>query len=103
MIGTKIMFGDIFVGGFNQGNSTLTPGGPCACTDNDLRMRALDGIKGKLPTALKDQVGSVTFKPVSVFALENLLFPAAQVISLEQAYVPGDLLVVGNFIDKDSF
>ncbi|MBO4269846.1 hypothetical protein [Microbispora triticiradicis] len=85
------------------GNSKLTPGGPCACNDNDLKTRALNGISEKLPAALKDQVGNVTFKPVSVFALENLLFPAAQAISLEQAYIPGDLLVLGKITNKTTF
>ncbi len=83
-------------------NTSLTPDGPCACSDNALKILALSGIKDKLPAALKDKVGGLAFKPISVFALENLLFPAGQLMRFGQAYVPGDLLVLGNFVDKKS-
>jgi hypothetical protein len=40
----------------------------------------------------------VTFRSISVLALESLLFPADQLITMEQGLVPGDLLVVGGFL-----
>lgn len=39
----------------------------------------------------------IEFKAVSVFALYNLLFPTQDFIVMKEAYVPGDLVVLGTF------
>ncbi|KAI6649629.1 hypothetical protein LOD99_6633 [Oopsacas minuta] len=38
-----------------------------------------------------------TFPSISLFALKNILFPDDNLIEMIQAYVPGDLVVFGNF------
>ena len=42
-------------------------------------------------------MAGIQFSPVSVFALYNLLFPADDFIVMEEAYVPGDLVILGTF------
>ena len=79
-------------------SSTLKPDGPCDCNDNDLQIAVLNAMKATVPTTLQKYIQQVTFQPVSVFALENLLFPADQLITLQKARVPADLLIVGSFL-----
>ncbi len=45
-----------------------------------------------------DALNNVVFKVpnISAFALTNLIFPYAKVIHLQQVYIPGDLLLLGN-------
>ncbi|GGA41182.1 hypothetical protein [Dyella nitratireducens] len=82
---------------FSQ-SSDLKPTGPCECNDNDLKIALLKSLGDSVPKTLKQYMQQITFKPISVFALENLLFPAEQLITMKQARVPGDLLVVGSFL-----
>lgn len=42
----------------------------------------------------------VHLKEVSIFNLSNLLFPGKSLIDFKEAYVPGDLLVVGNVVQE---
>jgi hypothetical protein len=82
---------------FSQ-SSDLKPTGPCECNDNDLKIALLNSLGDSVPTTLKQYMAKISFKPISVFALENLLFPAEQLITMREARVPGDLLVVGSFL-----
>jgi hypothetical protein len=75
----------------------LQPTGPCECNDNDLRLRVGQLLRQQVPDKLRDAMGGIQFKPVSVFALYNLLFPAGDFIVMKDAYVPGDLVVLGSF------
>lgn len=79
-------------------SSDLKPTGACECNDNDLKIALLNSLGDSVPKTLKQYMEKITFKPISVFALENLLFPADQLITMQQARVPGDLLVVGSFL-----
>ncbi|ODA40653.1 MAC/perforin domain-containing protein [Desulfosporosinus sp. BG] len=58
-------------------------------------------VQQQAPSQIKTKIQSLTFDSVSLFALENLLFPNKNCIDLKIAYVPGDLLVLGNFIKSD--
>jgi hypothetical protein len=75
----------------------LSPTGPCECNDNDLKIQVGNILQAQVPQKLKDSMGGITFKAVSVFALYNLLFPTKDFIVMEQAYVPADLVVLGTF------
>jgi hypothetical protein len=82
---------------FQQG-SDLVPQSGCQCNDNDIKIALLSSLGDNVPGTLKTYLEQITFQPISVFALENLLFPADQLITMKQAVVPGDLLVVGSFL-----
>lgn len=75
----------------------LTPTGPCECNDNDLKILVGNILKKQVPAKLQDSMAGIKFTPVSVFALYNLLFPTNDFIVMQQAYVPGDLVVLGTF------
>ncbi len=81
----------------NIDNSSLKPTGPCECNDNTLQIRVKDEMKKDIPRAIQQQIAKVTFKPISIFALENLLFPAMNFIQMDCAYLPCDLVVLGHF------
>jgi hypothetical protein len=72
----------------------MSGGGPCGC--DDLQARLNSQIRNQIPGQLVKQL-SVTFSPVSLFALKNLLFPSKDYIALSEAFVPGDMLILGNF------
>ena len=38
----------------------------------------------------------ISIEDVSVFAVSNIIFPEAKVLEFHEAYVPGDILIVGN-------
>jgi hypothetical protein len=75
----------------------LSPTGPCECNDNDLKIQVGRILQAQVPQKLKDSMGGITFKSVSVFALYNLLFPTDDFIVMKDAYVPADLVVLGTF------
>ncbi|MBN1403543.1 MAG: hypothetical protein JW942_03625 [Opitutales bacterium] len=79
-------------------SSDLKPNGACECSDNDIKIALMNALGTSVPATLKSYMDKITFTPISVFALENLLFPADQLISMSQSCVPGDLLVVGSFL-----
>ncbi|HEY0459342.1 MAG TPA: hypothetical protein VGC97_09420, partial [Pyrinomonadaceae bacterium] len=69
-------------------------GGPCG--SDDLQSQVNKQLQGSLPNQVTSKI-NVTFKDVSVFALKNLLFPSKNYLNLQSVYVPGDLLILGNF------
>jgi len=75
----------------------LKPTGPCECNDNDLKIQVGQILQAQVPKALQSSMAGITFTPISVFALYNLLFPAQDFIQLAEAYVPADLVVLGTF------
>lgn len=75
----------------------LKPTGPCECNDNDLKIQVGQILQAQVPIVLQNSMAGITFTPVSVFALYNLLFPAADFIQLAEAYVPADFVVLGTF------
>jgi hypothetical protein len=70
-------------------------GGPCG--SDDLQSQVNKQLQGSLPNQVTSKI-NVSFKDVSVFALKNLLFPSKNYLNLQSVYVPGDLLILGNFI-----
>lgn len=79
-------------------SSDLAPASDCDCNDNDVKIALLNALGTSVPQTLKANMDQITFNSISVFALESLLFPADQLITMQQALVPGDLLVVGSFL-----
>lgn len=75
----------------------LNPTGPCECNDNDLKIMVGNLLKKQVPLKLQDAMAGISFTSVSVFALYNLLFPTDDFIVMKEAYVPGDLVVLGTF------
>jgi hypothetical protein len=69
-------------------------GGPCG--SDDLQSQVNKQIQASLPNQVTSKI-NVSFKDVSVFALKNLLFPSKNYLNLQSVYVPGDLLILGNF------
>lgn len=69
-------------------------GGPCG--SDDLQSKVNKQLKDHLPGQITGKI-NVSFNSVSVFALKNLLFPSNNYIDLSAVYVPGDLLIIGNF------
>ena len=80
--------------------SDLQPATGCHCDDSAIKISLLNTLGASVPTTLQTYMQEITFNPISVFALETLLFPADQLITLQDASVPGDLLVVGSFLAK---
>ena len=66
----------------------------------DIKSEFLKDIKEQIPGQITDKINEMKFNSISVFALENLLFPADKCINLTDAYIPGDFLILGNFIKK---
>ena len=75
----------------------LKPTGPCECNDNDLKIQVGTILQTQVPAKLQASMAGIQFSAVSVFALYNLLFPTQDFIEMKQAYVPGDLVVLGTF------
>jgi len=69
-------------------------GGPCGSDDLQAQVNKL--LQALIPGQITNKL-NVNFNSVSVFALENLLFPSNNYINLQSVYVPGDLLILGNF------
>jgi hypothetical protein len=80
-------------------NTALRPTGACECNDNTLKVAVLNELAKDVPGALEAQLAGITFSPISIFALQNLLFPGGTMITMDQAFVPGDLVVIGHFTD----
>lgn len=72
-------------------------GGPCG--SDDLQSKINKQLKDNVPEQITKKL-NISFDSVSVFALKNLLFPSNNYINLQDAYVPGDLLIIGNFEDS---
>lgn len=46
---------------------------------------------------IAEELGGASIQQVSAFALENIIFPADNIISIGPQYIPYDMLVLGNF------
>ncbi len=72
----------------------LSGGGPC--NSDNLQAIFNRNLKEQLPDQIKNQL-KVSFDPISIFALKNLLFPTKNYIDMEYVAAPGDILLLGNF------
>lgn len=81
-------------------SSDLKPTGACECNDNDVKIALMEALSTAVPEQLQKNMSQVSFKPLSIMALESLLFPAKQLISMSVAGVPSAALVVGSFLAK---
>ena len=72
----------------------LSGGGPC--NSDDLQALVNQRINAQVPSQIAAKL-SFPFQAISVFALENLLFPADNYISFDACAIPGDLLLLGKF------
>lgn len=82
-------------------SSDLKPNGPCDCSDLDsIKIQMLNALADEVPKALKQSMSQIDFTPMSVLALESLLFPGKQLINMSDASVPGDTLIVGQFLPQ---
>ena len=56
------------------------------------------GFAETLAEQISNDLSSLSFQAgdISVFALTNLIFPGAKVIDLQEVYMPGDMLLLGN-------
>ncbi|WP_041794617.1 hypothetical protein [Pararhodospirillum photometricum] len=79
-------------------SSDLKPTGACECNNNDLKIALMSALSASLPAELQKNMQQISFKPISIMALESLLFPAEQLIAMSTAKVPADSLVVGRFL-----
>ena len=72
------------------------PAGACKSNDRDLQKSFLKTLRTGMEPKLKS-IFDKKFTSVSLFALENILFPAKNLIELKEAFVPGDMIIFGNF------
>jgi len=79
-------------------SSDLKPTGACECNDNDIKIALMSALSDAVPAQLQNNMKQISFKPLSIMALESLLFPASQLISMSVAKVPSAALVVGSFL-----
>ncbi|UED87051.1 hypothetical protein [Streptomyces profundus] len=91
--------------GIKIGNATVTPSiqihnlqseNSCSAGEADVKNHLAGQLRTLLPNKVKDAVENISFNEASVFALQNLLFPAGKNLVLKTAYAPGDLLILGN-------
>ncbi len=71
----------------------MSGGGPCGC--DDMQAQLNKAINAQIPGQITN-VLNVPFSQVSVFALQNLIFPDA-VIKFKSAAIPGDMVIFGDF------
>ena len=72
------------------------PAGACECKNNDPQQPFLDKIRKEMTQPLTSMLKR-QFTAVSLFALKNILFPAQNLLDMKKAYVPGDMVIFGNF------
>ena len=72
------------------------PAGFCKTNDRALQQAFLKNLRTGMEPKLKP-IFDATFTSVSLFALKNILFPAKNLVNMKEAYVPGDMIVFGNF------
>ena len=75
-------------------NGHLSGGGPS--NSDDLSAQVNQQINNQVPSQIAAKL-SFPFNAISVFALQNLLFPAGNYISFKTCAIPGDMLILGNF------
>jgi hypothetical protein len=73
----------------------------CPKEQDKLRQRLKTAVDANLPGKFKEVVNNTKFSAVSVFALENLVFPGENHIELAATYVPGDLVILGKIKSAD--
>jgi hypothetical protein len=80
--------------GLNIDASGDISSGPCS--GGDLQTDLVQAYRSAAIPAITTGV-TVTFPAISIFALKNLLFPAANIVDMSTVYVPGDLVIFGAF------
>ena len=75
---------------------TITPGAPTVTVTGSAEEEIQSQLQSILNTDFVSAMSGIRFAPVTLFALENLVFPG-NLIQMSQARVPGDLLIVGVF------
>ena len=73
------------------------PAGACKCNDHDLQNQFPKILQTEMEPQLKSIFYKKKFTSVSLLALKNILFPAKNLIELKEAFVPGDMIIFGNF------
>ena len=68
----------------------------CECSDRESQESFLENLRTGMEPKLKS-IFNKKFTSVSLFALKNILFPAKNLIELKEAFVPGDMIIFGNF------
>lgn len=66
------------------------------CKGGDLQTDLVQAYRTAAIPAITTGV-TVTFPAISIFALKNLLFPAANIVDMSTVFVPGDLVILGAF------
>jgi hypothetical protein len=66
------------------------------CSGGNLQTALVQAYRAAAIPAITAAV-AVTFPALSIFALKNLLFPAANMVDMSLVYVPGDLVILGSF------
>ena len=76
--------------------------GGCKCDDDSgIKNIFFSKYKEKMEPKLKSMLDQ-PFPSISLFALKNILFPSKNIIDLKEVYVPGDLIIFGNFTKSES-
>lgn len=82
-----------------SGQSVVVKGdlsGDGTCHSDSTENKVQQQIQAQVPSQIANQL-QFKFDAISLFALENLLFPEKDYINFESSVVPGDMLVLGNF------
>jgi hypothetical protein len=72
-----------------------------SCDSRSMQTQYRNQLRQQVAPKISRQV-NISFSGVSLFAIKNLLFPTGNYISLEFAYAPGDLLILGTFEEVDT-
>jgi hypothetical protein len=87
----------VALSGSGEGQSlTITPGNPNVSVSGSVEDQIKSGLQGILQNNVRTAMAGVSFAPVSLLALQSILFPG-YLMSMRQAQVPTDLVVVGTF------
>ncbi|GAB3121037.1 hypothetical protein GCM10027160_37880 [Streptomyces calidiresistens] len=72
------------------------------CTNQGGPKRHLESEMERIfPETVESAIKGISFEHASVFALQNLLFPAGNRMHLSDVYVPGDLLILGTLTTQN--
>jgi len=87
----------VALSGSGQGQTlTIVPGNPNVSVSGSVEDAIKSNLQGILQNNVRTSMAGVSFAPVSLLALESILFPG-YLMSMRQAQVPTDLVVVGTF------
>lgn len=70
------------------------------CGVGDLDSKFAQLVQTNLPGKVESSFASISFPDISIFALQNLLFPCRQYITFTAVSTPGDLLLIGDFAEE---